>query len=150
VNRSSIENNVVSVFSSLRIANKWKVPTMWLDGFATDEVSGEFLRHAGVEFATLDCPQLNTFTHNGRQCKLTFLKHYLPNRQAEGRNSKIESNGGTPTYQQRLDVFDVTLSVGGMVDMIVKDLEKGISVQIFNSSKVQLKARPPPAPPARH
>ena len=51
VNHSSVQRNLRSAFKFLRLSCKADVPVFWLDGFATNEISGAFLRAAGVPFS---------------------------------------------------------------------------------------------------
>ena len=52
VNNSSVSMNILNLFDVLRLSQA-SVPVIWIDGFATDEISGACMRAAGVQFTAL-------------------------------------------------------------------------------------------------
>ena len=135
VNNSSVENNMLNLFSVLRLARAG-VPVTWLDGFATDAISGACLRAAGVPFTELVC-DVSPFA--GR--KITYVRSYVRNQDAVERNAKLRADGEVPTAEDRLkELKGLRTSVGGMLPLVIKSIQAGKNPQILCSSKKQLDA----------
>jgi hypothetical protein len=135
VNNSSVENNMLNLFSVLRLVRAG-VPVTWLDGFATDAISGACLRAAGVPFTELVC-DVSPFA--GR--KITYVRSYVRNQDAVERNAKLLADGEVPSAEDRLaELKGLRTSVGGMLPLIIKSIRDGKNPQVLCSSKKQLHA----------
>ena len=133
VNNSSVENNMLNLLAVLRLVRA-DVPVTWLDGFATDAISGACMRVAGVPFTELVC---DASPFAGR--KITYVRSYMRNQKAVERNAKLRAEGKTPSEMDQLKELDgLRTSVGGMLPLLIKSIQDGRCPQVLCSSKKQL------------
>jgi hypothetical protein len=135
VNNSSVTMNILNLFDVLRLSEAG-VPVIWIDGFATDETSGACMRAAGVKFTELACPQVNAF----KDVKVTHLRCYLRNQRAVKVNDRERSEGKRVSLENSLKEYELTLSVAGIIPLIIDSIQKRRNPQVLCSSKMLLHA----------
>jgi hypothetical protein len=135
VNNSSVTMNILNLFDVLRLSDVG-VPVIWIDGFATDETSGACMRAAGVKFTELACPEVNAF----KDVKVTHLRCYLRNQRAVKVNDRERSEGKRVSLENSLKEYELTLSVAGIIPLIIESIEDHRNPQVLCSSKLMLHA----------